>query len=60
MAIAVGETFAVIPDLITSAADKRITLSADLVRRCGSWLDAYAGHEAERHLRGLLEHVPAP
>ena len=33
VAIAVGETFAVIHHLITSAADKRITLPAELVQR---------------------------
>ena len=60
VAIALGETFAAIHHLITSAADNRITLTAELVQRCRCWLDAYAGHEDERHLRGLLEYVLAP
>jgi hypothetical protein len=60
VAIAVGETFVVIHHLITSVADRRITLTAELVQQCTSWLDAYAGHEDERHLRGLLEYVRAP
>jgi hypothetical protein len=47
---------------MTSAADNRITLPAELVHRCTSWLDAYAGHEDEDewHLRRLVEHVLAP
>ena len=60
VAIAVGETFSAIHHLITSVADKRITLTPELVQRCRSWLDAYADHEDERHLRGLLEYVLAP
>jgi hypothetical protein len=59
VAIAIGDTFAVIRHLIIAAADQRITLTADLVRRCVSWLNAYAGHEDEQHLRGLLQHVHA-
>lgn len=60
VAIAVGETFATIHHLITAAADKRITLTSELVQRCRSWLHAYAGHEDERHLRSLLEYLLAP
>ena len=61
VAIAVGgEMFSAIHHLITSVADKRITLMPELVQRCRSWLDAYAGHEGERHLRGVLEYVLAP
>ncbi|MEY2524345.1 MAG: hypothetical protein QOJ66_2910 [Ilumatobacteraceae bacterium] len=58
--IAVGETFAAIHHLITSAADRRIPLTTELVQRCRSWLDAYAGHEHERLLRSLLECLLAP
>ncbi len=60
VAIALAETVVAIHHRITSAADKRITLTAELVQRCRSWLDAYAGHADERHLRGLLEYVLAP
>ena len=56
VAIGVGETFAAIHYLITSAADKRITLPAPLLHRCSQWLDGYAGHEDEWYLRGLVEH----
>jgi hypothetical protein len=59
MAIGVGETFAAVHFLITSAADKRITLQAALVQLCTRWLDAYAGHDDERYLRGLVEYVLA-
>jgi hypothetical protein len=59
VAIAVGETFAVIRHLLIAAADKRVTLTADLTRRCVSWLNAYSGHEDEQHLRRLLQHVQA-
>jgi hypothetical protein len=58
--IAVGETFSAIHHLITSAADRRIPLTPELVQRCRIWLDAYAGHEHERHLRCHLEGLPAP
>jgi hypothetical protein len=58
--IAVGETFAAIHDLITSAADRRIPLAPELVQRSRIWLDAYAGHEHERHRRCLLECPLAP
>jgi hypothetical protein len=60
MAIGVGETFAAIHYLITSAADKRITVPAALVHRCTRWLDAYAGHDDESYLRGLVEYVLVP
>ena len=40
--------------------DDEITLPAELVRRCTSWLDAYAGHEDEGYLRRLVEYVRAP
>jgi hypothetical protein len=59
VAIGVGETFAAIHYLITSAADNRITLAAELVHRCTRWLDAYAGHEDECYLRGRVEYVLA-
>jgi hypothetical protein len=58
--IGVGETFVAIRYLITSAAGKRIALSARLVQQCQSWLDLHIGHEDERYLRGLLEHVLIP
>jgi hypothetical protein len=55
VAIGVGETFAAIRCLLTSAADKRITLPPELVQGCTRWLAAYAGHEDEWYLRGLVE-----
>ena len=58
--IAVGETFSAIHHLITSTADRRIPLTPELVQRCRIWLDAYAGHEHERHLRCHLGCLPAP
>ena len=57
VAIGVGESFGVIHYLITSAADGHITVPAELVHRCTRWLDAYAGHEDECYLRGLVDHV---
>lgn len=57
VAIGVGETFVVIQYLITSAADRRITVPAELVHGCTRWLDAYAGHEDECYLRDLVEYV---
>lgn len=60
VAIGVGDTFAAIHCLITSAADNRISLPSALVHWCTRWLDAYAGHEDEWRLRGLVEHVLAP
>jgi hypothetical protein len=60
VSIGLGETFAAIRALITSAADKRIALPAELLERCHGWLDVHIGHEDERHLRGLVEHVLSP
>lgn len=57
VAIGVGETFAVIHYLITSAADRRIAVPAELFHGCTRWLDAYAGHEDKCYLRGLVEYV---
>lgn len=57
VAIGVGETFAVIDYLITSAADRRVTVPAELVHGCTWWLDVYAGHEDECYLRGVVEYV---
>jgi hypothetical protein len=55
LAIGVGDAFAAIRGLMTSAARNRIALRAGLVHRCTSWLNAYAGHEDERHLRHVVE-----
>ena len=60
VAIGVGETFAAIHCLVTSAAGNRIALPAELVHRCTRWLDAYAGHEVEWNLRRLVDYVLAP
>jgi hypothetical protein len=59
VALGVGETYAAIHYLVTSAADNRIDLPVELVDRCTRWLDAYAGHDDEYHLRGLVEYVLA-
>jgi hypothetical protein len=60
VAIGVGETFAAIHYLITSAAGKRIALAPKLVQECHGWLDFYAGHGDEPYLRGLVEQVLIP
>jgi hypothetical protein len=60
VSIGLDETFAAIRDLITSAADKRIALPADLIDRCHDWLDVHVDHEEERYLRGLVEQVLSP
>ena len=60
VAIGVGETFAAIHCLVTSAAGNRIALPAELVHRCTSWLDAYAGHEVDWNLRRVVDYVLAP
>jgi hypothetical protein len=60
VSIGLDETFAAIRDLITSAADKRIALPADLIDRCHDWLDVHLDHEEERYLRGLVEQVLSP
>jgi len=57
VSIGVGDIFAAIHCLITSAADNRIDLPAELVDRYTQWLDAYAGHEDEWYLRRLVEYV---
>jgi hypothetical protein len=59
VAIGVGDTFVAMHLMITSAADQRIGLPAELVHRCIRWLDSYAGHEDECYLRDLVEYVQA-
>jgi hypothetical protein len=58
--IGAGETFAAIRELLKWVAIKRIPVGPDLVQRCVSWLDAYAGHEDERYLRRLIEDFVMP
>ena len=60
VAIGVGDTFGAIRFLITSAADRRIALPAEVILGCHGWLDVYVGHEDERHLSGLVEQVLTP
>jgi hypothetical protein len=60
VAIGAGETFAVIRALLKWFAIKRIPVEPDLVRQCGSWLDAYVGHEDERYLRRVIEDFVGP
>jgi hypothetical protein len=57
IAIGVGETFAAIHDLITAIARGRIPLSDDLVATVTTWLDCYAGQDAESRLRQLIAEV---
>ena len=58
--IGAGEPFAAIRELLKWVAVKRIPVGADLVQRCVSWLDVYAGHEDERYLRRLIEDFVMP
>jgi hypothetical protein len=60
VAIGAGETFAVVRTLVKWFAIKRIPVEPDLVRQCVSWLDAYVGHQDERHLRGLIDDLELP
>ena len=60
VAIGVGDTFAAIHDLITTAAGRRIAIPGELVQACHDWLDVNVGHEDEQHLRGLVEAVLTP
>jgi hypothetical protein len=53
--VGAGETFTAISVLLKLVAAKQIPLRADLVRRCTAWLDTYARHKAEQHLRRLIE-----
>ena len=57
--IGIGETFAAIHWLITSAATNEIALPIALIQRCGSWLDGYAGHSQQQYLSGLIKRVLA-
>jgi hypothetical protein len=57
IAIGVGETCAAIHDLITAIARGRIPLSDDLVATVTTWLDCYAGQDAESRLRQLIAEV---
>ena len=50
-----GDTFAAIHHLLKLIAVKGIPLPPSLVRLCVTWLDSYAFHDHERHLRRLIE-----
>jgi hypothetical protein len=62
MAIGAGDTFAAIRRLFSWIAIRGIPVRLDLVESCTTWLHAYAGHEDERYLRGLIENflIPLP
>jgi hypothetical protein len=60
VSIGIGETFAAIKGLMTSAAGKRIALPVDVVQRCHRWLDVHIGHEDQEYLRALVEQVLTP
>ena len=53
-----GDTFAAIHHLLKLIAVKGIPLRPSLVRLCVTWLDSYAFHDEDRHLRRLIEGCP--
>jgi hypothetical protein len=57
VAIGLGETFTAIDALITAIALDRIPLTDDLITTVYSWLDCYAGQDAEPRLRLLVADV---
>jgi hypothetical protein len=50
-----GDMFAAILHLFKLIAAKKIPLEPSLVRLCVTWLDSYAFHDDEPHLRHLIE-----
>ncbi|MGV0050594.1 hypothetical protein ACRU43_15320 [Mycobacterium colombiense] len=58
--IGAGDTFAAIRLLLKLAAANNIPLRADLVRRCVIWLDTYAHHDEQQHLRPIIEGYLTP
>ena len=58
--IGAGYSFAAVRQLLKWVAIKRICLRPDLVQRCTTWLQAYVGHDDERHLRRLVEDSVIP
>jgi hypothetical protein len=54
VAIGVGETFAAICLLLGAVTRADAKVEARLAARLWIWLDAYAGHEDEPHLRLLI------
>jgi hypothetical protein len=55
VATGAGDTFAAIHRLLTVIAAKNIPLQPRLVHQCATWLDSYAFHEEEQHLRRLID-----
>jgi hypothetical protein len=60
VAIGVGDTFAVLRQLLKLLAVRRIPLRPQLVQSCTTWVDAYAFHEEYDHLRHLIEGLLVP
>jgi hypothetical protein len=60
LTIGAGETFATILILLKLGAAKRIPLQTDLVKRCCAWADTYACHQAQPHLRRLIQGYSTP
>jgi hypothetical protein len=60
VAIGAGYSFAAVRQLLKWVAIKRICLRPDLVQRCTTWLQAYVGHDDQRHLRRLVEDFVIP
>jgi hypothetical protein len=51
--IGAGDTFAAIHHVLKLIAVKGIPLPPSLKRLCVTWLDSYASHDKERHMRRL-------
>jgi hypothetical protein len=60
VSVGAGDTFTTIRVLLKLLSARRIPLPADLVQRCSAWLDAYALHEEELHLRRLIGRYVTP
>jgi hypothetical protein len=58
--VGAGDTFAAIRTLLKLITAKRIPLTPELVQLCTRWLDAYASHPEQEHLRGLIETISMP
>lgn len=55
--IGAGEMFGAIGDLLVAAQHLGPDLPQDLLRRAGTWLDAYTGSDDEVRLRALLDRL---
>lgn len=55
VAIGAGDTFGAIRHILSVVARKEIALPVPLVQMCIRWLDSYACHDEQDHLRRLME-----